>query len=128
MAEIGVDYGRARTGFAVHLSGVVLPLDPMLNTTWEGIRKRLESIQGDSGRGPVALGLPLSASGRPTLLSREVEKLAEYLRERGFTVELVVETGTTAEAGRYTAEGGRRDGRLDSGAAMIILKRYLGIP
>lgn len=128
MAEIGVDYGRARTGFAVHLSGVVLPLDPMLNTTWEGIRERLKNIQGESGEGTVALGLPLSASGRPTLLSREVEELAEFLREKGFTVELVVETGTTAEAGRHSAGGGGRDGRLDSMAAMIILKRHLGLP
>lgn len=128
MAEIGVDYGRARTGFAVHLSGVVLPLDPILNTTWEGIRVRLESIQGESGKGAVVLGLPLSGSGRPTLLSREVEELAEFLREKGFTVELVVETGTTAEAGRHSSGVGGRDGRLDSMAAMIILKRYLGIP
>lgn len=128
MAEIGVDYGRARTGFAVHLSGVVLPLDPMLNTTWERIRKRLESIQDENGRGTVVLGLPLSASGRPTLLSREVEVLAEFLREKGFNVELVVETGSTAEAGSHSAGVGRRDGRLDSMAAMIILKRYLGMP
>ncbi|MFO8183443.1 MAG: RuvX/YqgF family protein [Candidatus Aegiribacteria sp.] len=128
MAEIGVDYGKARTGFALHMSGVVLPLEPMLNTTWEGIRERLESIHGESGRGTVVLGLPLSASGRPTQLSREVEGLAEFLRERGFSVDLVVETGSTAEAGRNTATGDRRDGRLDSMAAMIILKRYLGIP
>lgn len=123
-----MDYGKARTGFALHLSGVVLPLEPMLNTTWEGIRERLESIQVESGSGTVVLGLPLSASGRPTLLSREVEGLADFLRGRGFRVELVVETGSTAEAGSRSKEGSRRDGRLDSVAAMIILKRYLSIP
>ncbi len=128
MTYIGVDYGRGRTGFAASRSGVVLPLDPLLNTTWEGILKRLRDIQEMSGDGTVVLGLPLSASGRSTDLSREVEELARFLQGKGFAVELVSETGSSIEAGETMGRTGGRNGRDDSLAAMIILKRYLGLP
>jgi putative Holliday junction resolvase len=128
MSDIGVDYGRGRTGFAVDRSGVVLPLDPLLKTTWEGISERLREIQELSGDGTVVLGLPLSASGRSTDLSREVEELARYLEGKGFAVELVRETGSSLEAGETMGRTGGRDGRDDSLAAMVILKRYIGLP
>ncbi len=128
MNEIAVDYGRKRTGFAICLVGIVMPLPPLTETTWDSIAGRLQHIQNENGTGRVILGLPLTAEGKPTELSDEVEKLSGYLEKRGFIVELVAETGSTAET-----EGGahvtrRRDGKKDSLAAMIILKRYLGIP
>jgi putative Holliday junction resolvase len=128
LAEIGVDYGRERTGFAVHISGVVLPLDPLTGSTWEGIFARLQAIQAENGKGNVVIGLPLSAGGRPTELSREVEGLAGFLRQKGFHVELARETGSSLEAGGTMGTTGARDGRDDSLSAMVILKRYLGIP
>ncbi|MCD4775359.1 MAG: RuvX/YqgF family protein [Candidatus Aegiribacteria sp.] len=128
MNEIAVDYGRKRTGFAICLSGVVIPLDPLSETSWNGISSRLKHIQDENAAGTVILGLPLTAEGKHTELSREVEKLAEYLRNSGFIVELVRETGSTAETVEETGTNRRRDGRKDSLAAMIILKRYLGMP
>ena len=128
MNEIAVDYGRKRTGFAICLSGVVMPLDPLTETTWNGIVARLKHIQYENAAGTVILGLPLTAEGKPTELSSEVEKLAEYLENDGFVVELVRETGSTAETEVETGMNRQRDGRRDSLAAMIILKRYLGIP
>lgn len=128
MNEIAVDYGRKRTGFAICLSGVVMPLEPLSETTWNGISTRLKHIQDENVAGPVILGLPLTTGGKHTELSREVEKLAEYLENSGFVVELVRETGSTAETEVETGMNHRRDGRRDSIAAMIILKRYLGMP
>ena len=128
MNEIAVDYGRKRTGFAICLSGVVMPLDPLSETTWNGISSRLKHIQDENAVSTVILGLPLTAGGKHTELSREVEKLAEYLETSGFVVELVRETGSTAETEGETGMNHRRDGRRDSIAAMIILKRYLGMP
>lgn len=128
MNEIAVDYGRKRTGFAICLAGVVLPLPPLVETTWNGIEERLKSIQEENGTGMVVLGLPLSAAGKPTELSEEVGKLAEYLQSRGFIVELVRETCSTAEAEGEARVINRRDGKRDSLAAMVILKRYLGMP
>ncbi len=128
MNEIAVDYGRKRTGFAICLAGIVLPLPPLVETTWNGIEERLKSIQNENGTGMVILGLPLSAAGNPTELSLEVGKLAEYLKTGGFIVELVRETGSTAETEGEALFNSRRDGKRDSLAAMVILKRYLGMP
>lgn len=128
MNEIAVDYGRTRTGFAICLVDIVLPLPPMVETTWNKIADRLKHIQNENGTGSVILGLPLTAEGKSTELSDEVEKLSEYLGNRGFTVKLVRETGSTAEAEEEGTVDHRRDGKKDSLAAMVILKRYLGMP
>jgi len=125
---IGVDYGRRRTGFALSLSGVVIPLEPLCGSTWKGIAHRLNGMVKRHGPAKIVLGLPLSAGGKPTELSMEVESLAEFLRDRGFHVELVNEVCSTQEACTPGAGGGGKDGRSDSMAAMVILKRFLGLP
>lgn len=125
MTEIAIDYGRKRTGFAICLSGVVLPQDPLTDTTWTMIVKRIRTLQSRYDCGTVVLGLPLTSSGKPTELSSEVEQLAEYLEREGFEIELMRETGSTKEAIMQKTNGSR-DGKRDSLAAAIILKRYLG--
>ena len=127
MVPVAVDYGRERTGFAIYLSGTVVPLEPLTGSTWSGISERLEKIREEQGEGTVVLGLPLTAGGRHTELSREVEGLTRYLKKEGFNVELVRETGTTAESARDMDITRERNGRSDSLAAMVIMKRYLGM-
>jgi putative Holliday junction resolvase len=119
-----VDYGRARTGLAVLIAGVVLPLDPLLDGRWSALLGRLRALADEHGSGTVVLGLPLSASGKPTELSVEVEALASWLRAEGLVVVLETETGTTVEAIQHGMRD-RRDGRLDSVAASVLLERYL---
>ncbi|MCK5115063.1 MAG: pre-16S rRNA-processing nuclease YqgF [Candidatus Aegiribacteria sp.] len=128
MNEIAVDYGRKRTGFAIYLVGTVLPLPPLTETTWNGIADRLKHIQNENGTSRIILGLPLTAAGKPTELSNEVEKLSDYLEKMGFNVELVRETSSTAETEVEARVNHLRDGKRDSLAAMVILKRYLGMP
>ena len=127
MADVAIDYGSVRTGFAFCVSQIVLPLEPLLRTTWSGIASRLEEVFGEYGPGLVVLGLPLNASGGETALSQEVEKLGSWLTDKGFDVRLVNERCSTAEA-REIRKGIRRDGRIDSLAASILLKRYLNLP
>ncbi|MBD3279075.1 MAG: Holliday junction resolvase RuvX [Candidatus Aegiribacteria sp.] len=127
MVTVAVDYGRERTGFAIYLSGTVVPLEPLTGSTWNGISNRLKKIGEEQGKGTVVLGLPLTAGGKHTELSREVEGLAHYLKKEGFSVELVRETGTTAESVQYMDLKRERNGRSDSLAAMVILKRYVGM-
>jgi len=126
MLHIGVDYGRRRTGLAMERQGVVLPLEPILASTWRKIAGRLSNLMEEEGELLVVLGLPLTASGRGTELSAEAEALAEFLIGRGFTVELQRETSSTLEADELRR--GPRDGRTDSVAAALILKRFLGLP
>jgi putative Holliday junction resolvase len=127
MTVVAVDYGRARTGLAACLEGVPVLLEPVVGGGWRGILARLLELRDEYGGITVALGFPLSASGNPTALCDEVEKFAAFLREQDLEVALVRETGSTGEAVSAGARD-RRDGRLDSAAAAVILRRFLEIP
>lgn len=130
MVLIGVDYGRARTGFALARDGVVIPLEPLRTGDWKSIRSRLLDLFDEHSAELAILGLPLTAGGRETELTSEVRRLAELLAEAGVPVEFCPESGTTLEAERLLAEiPSRGSGRMkDSVAAAVLLKRYLGMP
>jgi putative transcription antitermination factor YqgF len=123
-ADVAVDWGSKRVGIAVCISGVVVPQEPLLAPTPKRLAGRLREIARDYGPGRVVLGFPLAASGNRIPLCDEVEALAEKLREEGFEVHLQRETGTTLEA-RDLRGSHRRDGKTDSLAAAIVLKRFL---
>lgn len=122
-----MDYGRVRTGIAALIGGLAIPLDPLVGEDWSGLLERMRALMSEHGEGPVVLGLPLSAFGRHTALSREVERLAAYLAGAGLDVVLESEVGTSAEA-RDAGVKDRRNGRFDSAAAAVLLKRHLGMP
>ncbi len=125
MVLLAVDYGRRRTGIAVHIQGVVLPSEPVRGT-WKDILNRLDELRKRYGEVEVVLGHPLSALGKPTELSSEVEVLAERIKEMGFALHLVNEARSSREAVRLTGRKDRK-GHVDSLAACEILKRYLNI-
>jgi putative Holliday junction resolvase len=127
VADAAVDYGRIRTGFAAFISGVVLPLEPLTDTSWSAIRERLAGIFNDHGPGRVVLGLPLNASGGDTELSLEVRKLAAWLKGRGYDVHTVNEVRSTVEA-LQSRPSAKRDGTTDSIAATVLLRRFLNLP
>lgn len=125
MVKIGLDYGRKKTGVAVYRQGLVLPLEAVFGP-WKKILEKLEELDGNYDGIEIVLGLPLSALGKPTELSLEVEGFAGKLRETGYSVELVNETGSSAAAVRLLGKKDRK-GRVDSMAACEILKRALNI-
>lgn len=123
MVLVGVDYGRKRTGFAVFCEGLVLPADPVFGS-WTKILGRLAEHADRYDDIRIIIGLPLSALGKPTELSMEVEMFAERLRESGYSVELADEAGSSKAAARLLGKKDRK-GHVDSLAACEILKRYL---
>ncbi len=125
MVLVGLDYGRKKTGFAVFREGVVLPGNAVFGS-WSKIRGKLEEMVDRYDDIKVLLGLPLSALGKPTELSREVERFAEWLTESGYNVELVNEVGSSVIAARVLGKKDRK-GHIDSLAACEILKRYLNL-
>ncbi|MCD6587312.1 MAG: pre-16S rRNA-processing nuclease YqgF [Candidatus Fermentibacteraceae bacterium] len=125
MVKIGLDYGRKKTGVAVYRQGLVLPSEAVFGP-WKKILERLGELACDYDGIEIVLGLPLSALGKPTELSMEVESFADKLRETGYSVELVNEVGTSAAAVRLLGKKDRK-GRVDSMAACEILKRFLNI-
>ncbi len=125
MTAVGIDYGRSRTGLAILIRGTILPLEPVTASTWNGIASRLDELSAEHGELMVVLGLPLTSSGKQTELSIEVESLGSFLAGKGFEVTMQRETGSSLEI-RSLGLAEARDGRSDSMAAMVILKRYLG--
>lgn len=125
MVVVGVDYGRKRTGLAAYLEGVVLPLEPVQGG-WENILDRIAELSERYCEISVVIGLPLSALGKTTELSGEVEQLAQKIREAGYLVELVNEARSSEEAQRLRGSKDRK-GHIDSVAACEILKRHLNI-
>lgn len=125
MVVVGLDYGRSRTGTAIFLEGIVLPGEPVRGD-WKSIARRLADLRERYGMIQVVLGLPLSALGKPTELSMEVERLAEHLEEIGYAVSTVRETGSTCQAISILGRTDRK-GHVDSVAACEILKRHLNI-
>lgn len=127
MPVVALDYGKRRTGFAACLEGVPVLLEPAVGGGWRGILARLVELRDEYGELEIVLGLPLSGSGKPTALCDEVRKFAAFLREHELRVALFTETGSTGEA---LSEGSRdrRDGKLDSAAAAVILRRFLHLP
>jgi RNase H-fold protein (predicted Holliday junction resolvase) len=107
------------------MGGVAIPLPPETGGGWAALERRLAGAMEEFGFEKVVLGLPLSAAGRPTELSSEVEGLARRLRELGYEVVLLSEVGSTAEARALPGRRRRRSGKTDSLAALIILERYL---
>ncbi|MCD4708288.1 MAG: RuvX/YqgF family protein [Candidatus Sabulitectum sp.] len=125
MVLIGLDYGRERTGFAIFMEGLVLPAEPVFGS-WSKILERLVEHTERYDDIKVILGLPLSALGKSTELSLEVEEFAERLGESGYCVELVNEVGSSAAAVKLLGKKDRK-GHVDSLAACEILKRYLNL-
>ncbi len=125
MVLVGLDYGRKRTGLAVFVEGMVLPRE-FIKGTWTNIITRLESMQQEFEKIEIVLGLPLSALGKSTELSLEVELFAEKLKSIGFCVHLVNENRSSIVAKQLIGKKDRK-GRIDSVAACEILKRYLNI-
>jgi len=125
MVTVGLDYGTKKTGVAVYRQGLVLPVEAVFGQ-WKNILERLGELACDYDGIEVVMGLPLSALGKPTELSMEVEKFAVKLRETGYTVYLVNEVGSSAAAVRLLGKKDRK-GRVDSMAACEILKRFLNI-
>ncbi len=123
MVFVGLDYGRKKTGVAICHEGIVLPGDTVFGS-WSRIKGKLEELALRYEDIEVVLGLPLSASGKSTELSLEVEKFAEWLMQSGFIVELVNEAGSSAVAVQLLGRKDRK-GHVDSLAACEILKRYL---
>lgn len=123
MVMIGLDYGRKKTGIAIFLEGLVLPVDSVFGS-WGKILIRLGELAAEYGDVSIVLGLPLSGAGKPTELSDEVEEFAQWLMKSGYDVELVNEAGSSAAAVQLLGKKDRK-GRMDSMAACEILKRYL---
>ena len=131
MRIMAIDYGDARTGYAISdASGLLAGETGVLPSRNEDkLLEDLCRIYGEKEAGLIALGLPRNMDGSEGPRAEKSRALKEKLEERGCRVTLVDERRTTVEAHAILTETGRRGKqrkkRVVAVAASLILETYL---
>ncbi len=124
---MAVDFGERRVGVAVSDElGLLAHPRPALvvRSLAEAVRRVCEEVEREQAE-ELFVGLPLSLSGAHSEQTKRVLAFARALRERlPIPVHEVDERLTTVEAERRGVKD-RRDGRLDSAAAALLLQSVL---
>jgi putative Holliday junction resolvase len=122
MRLLGIDYGTKRVGVALtdESGAMAFPHDTFLNDAM--LRERLEALAEEKGVSMIVIGLSHTLGGTPNLVQKEIDALAEYLRESlKIPVHLEPEQFTTQAALRLQG----RTEKTDASAAALILDGYL---
>ena len=136
---LAVDYGEKRWGLAWVDTELAIPLPlPALTHPRTSVRlKQLEEVVGRYNIELLVLGLPLDKAGGTTFQSERFEGVATKWRARfHLPVHTQNEYGSSKEAGGNCGGNGqkvplkrllesRKEGHLDSKAAVFILRDYL---
>ena len=130
---LGIDYGSKRIGLSLSdpLCVIAQPIDALKNDS-----SLLENLQQLSAREQVKLivvGMPFNLKGQQAQKACEVQKFIEILKTKvGIEVVIWDERFTTSMAHRTMLSMGtkkkerqKKDGRIDSMAAAIILQGFL---
>lgn len=133
---LAIDYGERLVGIAVAhpLTGTARPLEPIRNTSSEGLEQALAKLLREWQPARIIIGLPLAPAGDDTPMSLRIRKFAERLARQATGAEIVLhdERMSSEAAARNFAErrkqgrARRRDAaRLDSMAAALILESWM---
>ena len=128
MKLASIDVGLKRIGVAICLDGkIVLPQDAILRKNRNQAARDVKAFLTEWEIEKLIVGLPKDGSS-----SEEMERRIKHfvsLLELDIQVEYQDEQGSSFEAKELTRGDfkHKRDGRLDSVAAKIILERYLKV-
>ncbi|WP_297938968.1 Holliday junction resolvase RuvX [uncultured Campylobacter sp.] len=124
MSIMAIDVGLKRIGVALAVEQTVMPQTPVLRKNRNQAARDVSAVLREYGAKKLVVGVPLGGSSEDEMRRR----IAHFVSLLEFDGEVVYqdEAMSSFEASEIYAES-RRDGRLDSIAAMIILKRYLGL-
>ena len=124
MSIMAIDVGLKRIGVALAVGQTVMPQTPVLRKNRNQAARDVSAVLREYGAKKLVVGVPLGGSSEDEMRRR----IAHFVSLLEFDGEVVYqdEAMSSFEASEIYAEG-RRDGRLGSIAAMIILKRHLGL-
>ena len=131
MRILAIDYGDARTGWAVSDPSGLLAGETGVLPSWneEKLLEELCRLAEAKGAERVALGLPRNMDGTEGPRAEKCRIFGEKLEARGLRVAYVDERRTTVEAHAILSEAGKRGKkrkqRIDAVAATLILETYL---
>lgn len=132
MRILGVDFGDARTGYALSDPTGFLASGIGTEKT-NGLREAVEVTcrkANENGAEKIVVGFPLNMNGTEGPRAERVRTFAEMLKEQsGLPVELCDERRTTVMAAGFMSETGtygkKRKQVIDTLSAQIILQTYL---
>jgi putative holliday junction resolvase len=133
---LAIDFGERTIGLAVAhpLTGSARPLDPVRNTSAEGVDMALASLIRQWRPAGIVVGLPLDGQGNDTAMSRRIRQFAGRLAELAPDVPISLHDERLSSAAaadefahrRSQGRARRRDAaRLDSLAAAQILDSWI---
>ena len=124
MSIMAIDVGLKRIGVALAVGQTVMPQTPVLRKNRNQAARDVSAVLREYGAKKLVVGVPLGGSSEDEMRRR----IAHFVSLLEFEGEVVYqdEAMSSFEASEIYAES-RHDGRLDSVAAMIILKRHLGL-
>ena len=126
MAVAAIDVGLKRIGTAVSLDGTTaLPQTPILRKNRNQAAREVDAFLKEWNAETLVVGLPRGGSSEEEM-ERRIRHFVGLL-EFGGEVVYVDEWGSSAEAAERMkgVTRQRKDGKLDSVAAQLILERYL---
>ena len=127
---MAIDYGRKRVGVAITDPSCTIaqPLVTIRPKSVADLIERLKCIAQENAVGLIIVGNPLSLSGEPTAMSREVERFIEKLRRH---IDVRIELWDERFLSRHAVNTLRGSGlkakkdTIDRVAASIMLDEYL---
>ena len=132
MRILGVDFGDARTGYALSDPTGFLASGIGTEKT-SGLREAVEipcRKAAENGAEKIVVGLPINMNGTEGPRAERVRTFGEMLKEKsGLPVEFCDERRTTVMAAGFMSETGtfgkKRKQAIDTLSAQIILQTYL---
>ncbi len=128
MRTLGIDLGLKRIGLAYSPDEkVVVPLSAVLRKNRDQAAQAVRSVIEEWNVEKVVVGIPLGGSSEDEM-RRRIKHFMGLVAFKG-EIAYADESGSSLEAEELIKGEMRhvKDGRIDSIAAMIILKRYLKI-
>lgn len=124
---VAIDVGLKRIGVAIsYENGVVLPLNAVIRKNRNQASKEISQLLQDYKAKKLVVGIPLGGSSEDEM-TRRIKHFVNLINFDGEII-FIDESFSSKEASDFAIiNHKKKDGKLDSLSAMIILKRYINI-
>lgn len=125
---LGIDYGETNIGLAFGTNELVSPLKVISGKNSESAVSEITRYIIDNKVDKVLMGLPITADGKETMMSKKVRRFARLLKLRAKKpLEFVNEYRTSEESVTEAVNLGiskKRRQKIDHLSAALIIKEY----
>ncbi|EKE3731567.1 Holliday junction resolvase RuvX [Campylobacter upsaliensis] len=125
MRALALDLGLKRIGLALYVENIAMPLNAILRKNRNQAASEVQKLIKEHQISKLIVGLPKGGASEVEMTKRVQHFIS--LLEFGGEVIFVDEAYTSKEAqGLGVANSRKKDGKLDSLAALIMLRGYFG--